>query len=217
MLDIRNLLTVDVPEGEYGTAQVQRFEVSQEAAKFDALRGLLGSGAFRCTPAGTYTQLTVNGRLWMSDTPDERRDHYEPVYHAYRNDSKTALVSGLGLGMVVGALLRLDNIEAVTVVELNEDVVHLVGWHYQELAASLGKSFEVVRGDARDPAKLFPSGSYWDVAWHDIWPDLCTDNLDEMAMMSRRYARRTGWQGFWGRELLRSQRRREQRQMAWWS
>lgn len=203
------LLTVTVPEGEFGTARVSRFEVSEAAAQLSAVRSAFQGGGRGYVPPGVYSQLIVNGRLWMSDTPDERRDHLEPLMEARQHGARTALVSGLGLGMVVGGLLRLESIESVTVVELNTDVIQLVGRHYQQMAADLGKSFEVVCGDAMDPSALFSPGSYWDIAWHDVWADLCTDNLDEMSAMARRYVRRVGWQGFWGRDLLRQQRRQE--------
>jgi hypothetical protein len=44
------------------------------------------------------------------------------------------------------------------------------------------------------------------VAWHDIWNDLCGDNLPLMARLNRRYGRSVEWQGAWGQSWLRRMR-----------
>ena len=41
-------------------------------------------------------------------------------------------------------------------------------------------------------------------------------NLAEMTRLKRRFARRADWQGCWGEELLRAQKRREQRERRFW-
>jgi len=33
-------------------------------------------------------------------------------------------------------------------------------------------------------------GARWDFAWHDIWPDICSDNWDSMMRLHRRFAKR---------------------------
>lgn len=220
-MTLSDLMMVGVPEGEFGSARVARFEVSEADSDFDRMRSMFSFGGRRYTPAGVYTKLLVNGQLWMSDTPDERSDHCEPLFQAQHLGARTALVTGLGLGMVVGGLLQLESIESVTVVELNTDVTQLVGWYYQQMAANLGKSFEVVTGDAMNPSALFHSGSHWDVAWHDIWANICADDYEEHKLIRRRYGRRVSWQGVWcGDEVRRAARqdaREEARLAEWWS
>ena len=44
-----------------------------------------------------------------------------------------------------------------------------------------------------------PRGEQYDVVWHDIWPNICTDNLPEMHKLHRKYGRRCNWQGSWCR------------------
>jgi len=61
----------------------------------------------------------------------------------------------------------------------------------------------------------WPRGVEWDVVWHDIWPTLCTDDLEQHATLNRRYARRAGWYGCWGNRLLKRTRERE-RTMPWY-
>lgn len=54
-------------------------------------------------------------------------------------------------------------------------------------------------------------GARWDVVWHDVWDNICTDNLPEMTKLHRRFGRRCDWQGSWCRDRLLSERRREKR------
>ena len=60
---------VNIPEGKSGDWEVKKFIVSEDDAKWDALRSI-GRGG-RYTPAGTYTSLSRNGQVIMSDTPNE--------------------------------------------------------------------------------------------------------------------------------------------------
>lgn len=214
--DIRAAMKVTVPEGTSGNVELRRFTVSEDAASMTRLRSLMQGGR-GSVPAGEYTGLYRSGGLWMSDTNDERRDHSGFLWEAHQRGAETALVSGLGIGMVVAALAVIPSIRKVTVIELDADVIALVGPHLRALYAEAGKELEIVQGDAKDPASTLPKGQRWDVAWHDVWKDLCTDNLPEMATMARRYGRRVGWQDFWSRDILRVERRREARREARWS
>ena len=52
-----------------------------------------------------------------------------------------------------------------------------------------------------------PKGSRWDVVRHDIWPDVCRDNLKGMRGLKRKYNSLCDWQGWWGEEYIRKMRR----------
>lgn len=192
---------VDVPEGALDGVEVRRITVEK-----GGLANIL-AGA-RATLPGEYTALYVDGALWMSDTDAEYRDHGEAIYRIRRPEARTVLVNGLGLGMVVQAALDCDHIESVDVVEHDQRVIDLVGPHYTR-----DSRVRIHHADAYTIA--WPVGARWDVVWHDIWLNLCTDNLDDMARLHRRYGRRAAWQGSWGKELLRLQRDRERRS-GWW-
>lgn len=195
-------MTVTVPPGKSGDISVRRFTVGGPS-----LRDLVRSDP-RMVPSGTYTGLYEQGSIWMSDTPAERRDHWPVVTEAMHQKAQRALINGLGLGMVVAALLHVESIKHIDIVEINPDVIALVGPHYHAMALQLGKTIDIHEGDAYtirwDPTVR------WDIAWSDIWPTACTDNLPGMTRLTRKYARRVGWHGHWLRwELLRH--RREQR------
>lgn len=155
----------------------------------------------RGVPPGTYTGLLRNGNVWMSDTPDEKRDHYSAYLEAKARGGR-CLVHGLGLGMVVKAMLDLPNVDHVDVVELDADVIALSGPAF----AAYGDRLTIHHDNAL--TRRWPTGTRWTVVWHDIWRDICEDNLSEMSKLHRSYGRRCDWQGSWSRELLLSDRRR---------
>lgn len=203
-----DVMTVDLPDGELDGLRVERFTVGDsDFGDSDFANFRLGA---RATRPGTYTQLKLNGRLWMSDTDAEKRDHMPAMRQMQRSQAKTVLINGLGLGMIVKAALSLDHVERVDVVERDERVVKLVGGHYAQDAR-----VTVHHADAYQQARRWPTGSRWDVIWSDIWPDLCTDNLADMARLRRSYGRRCDWHECWGRDLLLRQRRQDRN--AWWN
>lgn len=184
---------VTVPEGVSGAWRVERFEIG----KHDAALSLFSYGA-RTPRPGTYTRLMCRGTVVMSDTPAEMSDHYVAVRAAHGE----VLVNGLGLGMVVQACLNKPNVARVTVIELSDDVISLVAPHYQTM---FGERFRVVHADAFEYKPDLPN---YGACWHDIWPDLCEDNLPEMTRMKRKYARRADWQGCWSEGAVRAHKRR---------
>lgn len=183
---------VTVPEGQRGLWSVERFEVTKEDAAFQAIRSLFNGGRGVLQP-GRYTRLRhAKLGVVMSDTPDEMRDHREPVVRA----SGHVLINGLGLGMVLGAVLRRPEVDRVTVVEIDPDVISLVGPHYQS-----NRRVEIVQADAF--AWQPPKGVRYGVAWHDVWHTICADHLPAMTKLKRKYGRRADWQGCWAESQCR--------------
>lgn len=183
--------SVSIPEGVSGNCRIETFNVSPDQSRLDAIRSM----GRRFVPPGQYTRLLVNGRTMMSDTPDEKRDHWAAV----RNAQGHCLVNGLGLGMVANAMALKDDVSRVTVVEISADVIGLV-------AHTLHKKIDVIHADAFDYVP--PKGQRYGCVWHDIWQDICSDNLSEVARLKRKYGRRCDWQGAWAEDLMRWQRRR---------
>lgn len=195
-------MRVTVPEGRSGTVEIRKM-VSEKPSLRDQIRD---DG--RNIPEGyDFTALYRNGQIWMSDTPAEQRDHYPAIKAALDFQVQSALVNGLGLGMVVQALLLDTNVHHIDVVEIDDDVIRLVGQHYRDIAASIGKSVIIHHADAY--TITWPWNTRWDIAWSDIWQHASTDNLPEMAKLGRKYGKRTKWHGMWLREELRAERRSE--------
>ena len=189
----------EAPEGAVGEHRVERFTVSKDESSFDQLRAAIG-GSGRYTIPGTYTRLMrgdVPAGRWgstvvMSDTPDEMRDHYSAV----RMATGHCLIHGLGLGIVAEACLRKDDVTKVTVIELSSEVIQLIGPY---LVEKWGERIEIIEADAL--TWKAPKGTRFGMAWHDIWDNICGDNLDDMKRLHRRYGRRVEWQGSWARHL----------------
>lgn len=174
---------VSVPEGTAGRWSVKHIDIPDSP---------IARYRERHFEPGQYTQLWRGGTLVMSDTPAERYDHL-PFVRAASGD---VLISGLGLGMCLGAVLAKPDIQSVTVVEIAQEVIDLVAPSYQD------PRLTIVHADARNwkPAK----GRRFRAVWHDIWDDICGDNLPEMHSLNRRYARRADWKGCWSQDLIRA-------------
>lgn len=188
---------VSVPEGKSGLWSVECFEVTEADSRFDALRAINPSSFGRFTPAGHYTRLMRGGTVVMSDTPDEIRDH---SYFVRRAQGRV-LIAGLGLGVVLKALLAKPEVSSVDVVEQSEDVVKLVWPTYQA-----DQRARLIQADILEwqPEK----GQKWDHAWWDIWDNICSDNLKDMTKLNRRFARRVPNKGAWAQGQCQAARDR---------
>jgi hypothetical protein len=186
-----------IPDGQSGAWSISRFEMTEMQAKISAIR----DGGRSCPP-GTYLRLTRNGHVIMSNTPAEMRDLWPFRYNA----KGVVMINGLGLGVATAMALAKPDVTEVTVIELSPDVITLV-------APSLADPRLTVINDDAYTWKP-PIGKRYSAVWHDIWDDLCTDNLPLMAKLHRKYGRRTDWQGSWARETIQDQKRRDA-QASW--
>ena len=191
MLEENVMATVKskVPEGESGAWRVTKFTITEDDTKIFNLRASWHPGG-RTISAGDFTRLTRSGKVIMSDTRAEIQDHMYFVRVARGN----VLVNGLGLGVCLQMLLDKSDVVKITVIEQSEDVIKLVAPYFIR-----PHRVEIIHADAFDWKP--PKGVRYDAVWHDIWDDICADNLPEMHKLHRKYGRRTDWQGSWCREL----------------
>lgn len=184
---------VSLKPGTRGPWTVEVFEVSEADAERTKLGAMMHGRGY--VPAGTYTAL--KHKAWgivMSDTPDERLDHRFAISAAHEH----VLITGLGIGMVVAAVLAKPTVTKVTVVEKDADVIALVAPQITD------PRFEVIHADAFEYKP--PKGTRYGAVWHDIWSNICADNLPEMTKLKRKFARRTDWQGCWAERECRRRR-----------
>jgi hypothetical protein len=199
-----------IPPGKSGNVSIEHFEVSEEASKATQMRAAFGHPDEYVSP-GKYCRLLVNGDVMMSDTQNEQRTNYAVV----RAARGRVLIAGLGLGMVVVPIFDKAEVKSVLVIEKSPDVIKLVEPHLQHAAP--GK-LQVIEADIFEwkPEK----GSRFDTIYFDIWPNICTDNLDGMAKLHQRfchYRAADGWMNSWERDLLKYRRGQERRQEREWS
>lgn len=192
------MMTIDVPEGRRGDIVIERFEVHKHS-----IENIRNAFAARGTMPGTYTRMyEQDGRwknIWMSDTDAEKRDHL-PGAFAIRERGGRMLLGGLGLGMILRVALLTPEVTEVDVVEINEDVIELVGPHYEKMADEHGVALRIHHDDML--TIKWPRGTRWNVAWFDIWGDLDGTERDEMTRLRRSYGQRTDWNDCWGKYLL---------------
>jgi spermidine synthase len=131
----------------------------------------------------------------MTDLYDEWWTQRAAIIRA-RSSGGDVLITGLGLGMVVEAILATPapaHVRHVTVVEQSPDVIGLVA---AQLQAQFGERLQIVEADAY--TWVPDSGRVFDTVWHDIWPDPDAPEVDQQIQALRsHYQRWSLWQGFW--------------------
>lgn len=135
-----------------------------------------------------WTEATLHrgaGEAVMSDDPRELRKHLPVVLAAHGR----VLITGLGLGCVVRGLLARPQVEHIDVVELDADVLAMVGPSFAG-----EPRVTIHEGDALTYA--WPEGQRWDVAWHDIWSESPSTQVLHAHLLER-YRRLAGRQGAW--------------------
>lgn len=188
--------TCSVPIGRRGLWSIEHVTVTPIEARLNNLRAIMNAADYMTVTPGTYKRLRHAERgCVMSNTPMEVRTCRPAFDHAHGR----VLVSGLGMGMVIEAMLAKPDVQHITVVELDRDVILLVGPHY--LARAPGR-LTILHGDAfaYEPER----GERYDYAWHDVWDDISPDNLPSMRALKRKWARRIPLQECWTERELRA-------------
>lgn len=177
-------IDINVPDGVSGIWTVETFivpenDLSQKISMFKTGRHV---------PAGTYKRLMRGGTCVMSNTPDEINDFMRFV----RNANGSVLVNGLGIGVLLKALLGKPGITDITVIEKSEDVIKLVAPTYLT-----DSRVTIINDDAFEYKS--PKDKRYNAVWHDIWDYICGDNLKEMKTLHRKYGKKADYQESWCR------------------
>ena len=186
-------IDVNVPDGKSGVWEVSTFSVGEDEIKIYNIRAIFQPGN-RTMKAGTYKKLTRNGNIIMSNTPSEISDHTSFIFKAKKSES--ILINGLGLGVALTEILKSKFIKDITVIEKSKDVIAL-----SRDTFSKDTRVEIIHADAFEWKP--PKNKKYDAIWHDIWDDICVDNLTEMTKLHRKYGKRTKWQRSWNKELCK--------------
>jgi spermidine synthase len=183
-----------IPPGVKGVAKVQHVTITEQEAKFMALREVITHGREKAASPGDYCQLIVDGQLMMSDTRLEHNTNHTVVWEA----TGDVLIAGLGIGFILVPILAKTDVRSVTVVELYQDVIDLVAPNFKD------DRLQIVCGDIYSwkPAR----GTRFQTIYFDIWPNFCSDNLIQMKKLEKRfrtYLEKGGWMNSWAKELCR--------------
>ena len=205
-------VTDTIVEGSNEEWRICGFDVNDRRDQTVQLSSMFHYG--RSVPPGRYTRLLRlypegRSKLVMSDTPDELRDVSYLFYQVQRREAERIIVNGLGMGCVVKGLLELDHVKSIDVVEISQPLVDLMS------KAAPWMSDPRVHVHVADAFEMkWLVGTRWDVAWHDVWDDMCEDNLPRYGRLNRMYGGRVEYQEAWGHELVKYERQRSNR--GWW-
>jgi hypothetical protein len=204
--------TVDVPPYNHDGVVIEHMEITQREADFDKLRAAFNPQRNdRSVDAGVYTKLTVDGVLWMSDTPAECEDLRVVDWELARAES--ALIVGLGLGVVLNRALR-HGVAHIDVVEREERVLAAVGAHYVDMAAALSIDLTIHCANIHDWRA--PKGRTWDVGFFDIWDTISMDDMPEVTRLRKRFGQRLGYFEAWAQAERIAQAKRIRTGAGWY-
>lgn len=185
---------VKVPYGQKGQWRVEAFDTEMGLQYLRLVRDGRAPGI------GRHSRLVHKHRgTVMSDTAPEIQD-LPPQLDRLRGH---VLITGLGLGMVIHILTTIspykERVKSITVVEKEKHVVALSGPTYRS------PTVRIINADAYQWVP--PVGTpRFDSAWHDIWDDICSDNIPHFHIIKdhyRPFMRSRAPQYCWGEAWLR--------------
>jgi hypothetical protein len=180
-----------------GCAEIVKYQINMEESRFF---NIFQGNSLGYTYPGTYVKLLVNNQLMMSDAPMERKTNIDFV----RKAEGRVLIAGLGVGLILKAILDKPEVSEVWVIEKYQDVIDLVAerFRHPKLMIICADIFEF----------NLPKTQKFDTIYFDIWPNICTDNLKEMSVLHRKFAKnkanKSSFIESWYRKYLRSIKRK---------
>lgn len=185
-------------DAQAGPMSLRHFSVPQS----DPVRAwyMVEGGEDRDCGWGRFIELTdsrLDQSIWMSDTRAEVMEHMPFIRQLAKLEAAqaqpTVLITGLGLGVAVRAAL-LHGASRVDVVEMDPDAIALLGPMFDQDNRVTIYEADAFTADIAGPAS-------WDLAWHDVWPEIDDRNLPQMEALKARYTAR--WAGCWQEEGCR--------------
>jgi hypothetical protein len=129
-----------------------------------------------------FPAVLENDRIWMTITPNEIETMKEPVDRAFGN----VLTFGLGLGYYAYMVSEKDNVDSVTIVDLNENVINLFKKYVLPQFKNAHK-IKIIKADAFDYAQKHMANGNFDFVFTDLWHDV-SDGKD-MYLKMKKYER----------------------------
>ena len=128
---------------------------------------------------GKYIRLAHNDECVMSDTTMEKYTNLDFCANAYGD----IIIGGLGIGMIIMAIQDKSEVNSITVIEKNQEVIDMV--------ASQLNFNDKVNIICADVFEWKPErGVKYDMAYMDIWNWINEDVYkNEMQPLKRKYAR----------------------------
>lgn len=171
----RNWLSpLAIPANKIGEYEVDVFTIKAgDRVLFNTSRNIIfggqkGENALVYDTDTKWHQLRGPEGVWMTDLPVEQRQ----MENCIKGMKGRVLVGGLGLGLVATLLTQKKTISKVDVIELNQEVIKLVGSHTRNRWNPKGRNrgwvYDIIHADLFDYLKNYSKEPY-DYAFFDIW------------------------------------------------
>jgi len=175
---------------------IVHYDLSDNEIRFERLRDMIHARReSEGQKPGAVVQLRNEyGSIMMADTEMEKRTNTSFVSRA----SGDVLIGGLGLGMVLLAVQAKEEVNSVTVIEIEQEIIDLV---VPQLP--LNVKVTIICGDIFEWYP--PKGVLYDVIYFDIWNHICADDYGGMTTLHRRFGKRLNrsncdcWMSSWRR------------------
>lgn len=161
-------MTQILKDGKVGNFELSHFEIGKDDMY----------AIFHGIPSGKFIRLTNRGEVVMSDTSMEKRTNADFV----RNAHGKVLVGGLGIGLILLAIQDKEEVEQITVVEKNKEVIELVG---KQLP--LNSKVNIVNDDVFTYKPLFKYNTIYMDIWNYINEDVYKEEMKPLISRYRRY------------------------------
>jgi hypothetical protein len=141
-------------------------------------------------------KLKENGKLMMSDTPQEMFLQYD----AYKNAKGNVLVGGLGLGMYAFMIAKKKEVTSITVIEKEKDIIKLRNLKHPKIKVIHDDIWKFIRKTKKK----------FDYAYIDIhYSTGAMEYKDTVLPMRKIFEKRFNGMlvDFWGEEEMKSQYR----------
>lgn len=127
----------------------------------------------------SFPGVLENKRIWMTITPNE----IETMKDAVDKASGHVLTYGLGLGYYAYMVSEKSNVESVTIVDSNEDVIDLFQKYILPQFNNVGK-INIINADAFEYAREKMPKENYDFVFTDLWHDV-SDGIDMYLEMKK--------------------------------
>lgn len=119
------------------------------------------------TEAFAYPAILENGRIWMTVTPNEVETMKDAIKKAYGK----VLAYGLGLGYYAYMVSEKDEVDSITIVEKNRDIIQLFQTYLLPQFRQADK-VRIIEADAFEYAKQVMPAEEYDFVFTDLWHDV---------------------------------------------
>jgi hypothetical protein len=126
-----------------------------------------------------FPAILENDIIWMTITPNEIETMKDAIDKAFGN----VLTFGLGLGYYAYMISEKDNVESITVVETNENVINLFNKHILPQFKNAQK-IKIIQADAFEYAQKHMSKGKYNFVFTDLWHDV-SDGMDMYLKMKK--------------------------------